>query len=709
VYRYDTTGNVIDRPITVSSASAEVNMMGGLNISSSGAAGITIDNTLNGVAWTSAEASFNGITWTQSDTSAPGTTGTDGNKFAGIIVNNTSASNTTPIPKMDFSLRTPGTGGYMKEAMSISLRGTATSAMPVSASINGDLFVESNINLAGDLNAYGNIEFKTSALGIQTGTGDTQDTSYLYIAGGGGPGVARGGTIYVHGQEDPDYSGQIRLIPGSTKDTYIGSTTANGLFISGATSAAGGLTVDGNVTLGNASSDAVAVSGTAQFYASPRILSDEPVLRIKSTSAASGAANVGYIQFTRATDGEISYIGRKSSDPSGEFQINHLGGNIKISPSSTLLIAGNTSASGNLTVNGNSTLAATSASSLYSAGTITAVGNYVFNNPSNSIQFNNGSMILWNPDAGSMAIRALAIDRITFTSAGDMSVSGSNISMPNIPAGVIASGSNLGLDVAGKIVKATVSGGSGAINNWETSTAYTSGQPVSYNSSLFRATSAHTSTTAFNADLNAWASVDANVLIVNKNAHGFANLTPIFFNGTAWTSAGATTDTTLATHVVLGSNTNYFLASESGLFTLTSHGKTIGSTYYANAGTASTTPTIYSNPIFQVLDANTVEILSHQPATYNNAASTAFVMSVVTRTSSYTTGTSEQYIRYIGTGGDIETIPVATGSGRMLTLDNASLYDWTISGTINGNTSIDLPAGNSIGILDAASTVWRVI
>ena len=108
---------------------------------------------------------FNGITWTQSDTSLPGTTGIDGNKFASIIVNTTSASNTTPIPKMDFCLRTAGSGGYMKEAMSLRVAGI-TSAAPISAAINGDLFIAGNTTLqatsasslyvSGDIQVDGN-------------------------------------------------------------------------------------------------------------------------------------------------------------------------------------------------------------------------------------------------------------------------------------------------------------------------------------------------------------------------------------------------------------------------------------------------------------------------------------------------------------------------------------------------------------------------
>jgi hypothetical protein len=224
--------------------------------------------------------------------------------------------------------------------------------------------------------------------------------------------------------------------------------------------------------------------------------------------------------------------------------------------------------------------------------------------------------------SGSLSVAgALAVSGAFETS--DSVILGSNsadlITVNGVTSGTIDSTKVLYLGSGNQLKYGTVTSGSATVSDWASSIAYSQYQPVKFNNSIFRANTAHTSSGSFYTDLDKWDSIDANVIVVNKNAHGYSALAPVYNNGTAWVTASASSENDCATHVIIGTTTNYFLVAESGIFTVTSHGKTTSAIYYANGGSDSTTPTSYQNPIYQVLDANTVEVISHQPVVYYSA------------------------------------------------------------------------------------------
>jgi hypothetical protein len=88
-------------------------------------------------------------------------------------------------------------------------------------------------------------------------------------------------------------------------------------------------------------------------------------------------------------------------------------------------------------------------------------------------------------------------------------------------------------------------------------------------------------------------------------------------------------------------------------------------------------------------------------------------LTTVTRTGSASTGATDQYIRQTGSADYTETLPAATGTGRVISLSNRGTGTWTIdasgSETINGELSVDLEQYDSIRIIDAAAGLWEVL
>jgi hypothetical protein len=86
---------------------------------------------------------------------------------------------------------------------------------------------------------------------------------------------------------------------------------------------------------------------------------------------------------------------------------------------------------------------------------------------------------------------------------------------------------------------------------------------------------------------------------------------------------------------------------------------------------------------------------------------------VTIRSGSASTGSTDYYVGYSGSGGHTETLPAATGSGRVLIFDHGGSGNWTIDGnaaeTIDGAATVILTAGVKLMLIDAASGVWRSI
>lgn len=106
---------------------------------------------------------------------------------------------------------------------------------------------------------------------------------------------------------------------------------------------------------------------------------------------------------------------------------------------------------------------------------------------------------------------------------------------------------------------------------------------------------------------------------VNQTTHGFAVGDGIYHNGTNWVKGQADDSATLAYYCVSEvADVDNFTAADFGRATATAHGFTIGEFYFLSetvAGQPTTTePAIgFSNPLFFVEDANTLQIKVYRP------------------------------------------------------------------------------------------------
>ena len=106
---------------------------------------------------------------------------------------------------------------------------------------------------------------------------------------------------------------------------------------------------------------------------------------------------------------------------------------------------------------------------------------------------------------------------------------------------------------------------------------------------------------------------------VTQASHGFSVGEGIYHNGTNWVKGQADDSATLAYYVVTEvADANTFIAADFGRVEAASHGYTVGQYYFlseSTAGLATTTEpsTGFSNPLFYVEDANTLQIKCLRP------------------------------------------------------------------------------------------------
>ena len=104
---------------------------------------------------------------------------------------------------------------------------------------------------------------------------------------------------------------------------------------------------------------------------------------------------------------------------------------------------------------------------------------------------------------------------------------------------------------------------------------------------------------------------------VTQSSHGFSAKDCIRHNGSSWVKAQANAATTLALGVVTEvADSNTFTVAQSGRFTISSHGLTVGQWYYLDASTAgaltATEPSI-SQPLIYVESASVVFVFPYRP------------------------------------------------------------------------------------------------
>jgi hypothetical protein len=108
---------------------------------------------------------------------------------------------------------------------------------------------------------------------------------------------------------------------------------------------------------------------------------------------------------------------------------------------------------------------------------------------------------------------------------------------------------------------------------------------------------------------------------VSQASHGFSALDAIYHNGTSWVAAQADDEATVATHVVSSVlDVNTFTATQAGIITVSSHGLTLGSTYYTSESSAgditATEPAAgagnFSNPVLIPITTDDLIVLNHR-------------------------------------------------------------------------------------------------
>ena len=104
---------------------------------------------------------------------------------------------------------------------------------------------------------------------------------------------------------------------------------------------------------------------------------------------------------------------------------------------------------------------------------------------------------------------------------------------------------------------------------------------------------------------------------ITQSSHGFSAKDCIRHNGSSWVKAQANVATTLALGVVTEvADSNTFTVAQSGRFTISSHGLTVGQWYYLDASTAgaltATEPSI-SQPLIYVESASVVFVFPYRP------------------------------------------------------------------------------------------------
>jgi hypothetical protein len=106
---------------------------------------------------------------------------------------------------------------------------------------------------------------------------------------------------------------------------------------------------------------------------------------------------------------------------------------------------------------------------------------------------------------------------------------------------------------------------------------------------------------------------------IEQVAHGFAVGEGIYHNGTTWVKAQANDADTLAYYVVIEVvDVDNFVAADFGRIEAVAHGYTVGDFYFLSdsvAGQATNVePSSFSNPLFYVEDANTLQVKCLRPS-----------------------------------------------------------------------------------------------
>jgi hypothetical protein len=176
---------------------------------------------------------------------------------------------------------------------------------------------------------------------------------------------------------------------------------------------------------------------------------------------------------------------------------------------------------------------------------------------------------------------------------------------------------NLGVTVA------LGSGGGSAVTDWITLTDYVEDQEVAYLNLRFRARADHTAAASFFTDLAYWECMSNEGFVVFQAGHGLVSKDVIYEAAGVWAKARANSISTLSDPPVLiiGANTDYFLAVQDGQVTLAGHGLTVDQVYFlsdATPGLLTTTEptavTSFSNPILKVRSSDTLSILPYRPS-----------------------------------------------------------------------------------------------
>lgn len=186
---------------------------------------------------------------------------------------------------------------------------------------------------------------------------------------------------------------------------------------------------------------------------------------------------------------------------------------------------------------------------------------------------------------------------------------------------------------------------------------------------------------------------------VNQTSHGFTVGQPIYYNGISWALARANLLSTTAQYVVSKVvDTNNFEATKFGNITSTSHGFTVGQTYYTDEttpGNVTTTEPDISSPVFIVIDANTllVSVTRAIDTTAGGGGSTdtkALDIFHQNTFESYTTGNSSgNNATFLGGGtldgtdGTETTNPISGDASFKYTASTSSTNDYIEIGVID--------------------------
>ncbi len=189
---------------------------------------------------------------------------------------------------------------------------------------------------------------------------------------------------------------------------------------------------------------------------------------------------------------------------------------------------------------------------------------------------------------------------------------------------------------------------------------------------------------------------------ISQAAHAFVVGNGIYHDGTTFVLGKADADTTLSYYTVIEViDVNTFVAADFGRITATAHGYTVGQFYFQSevtAGLATITEpsTGFSNPLFYVEDANTLQIKCLRP----NAIDGGIIMDQINDVSA-PTPTDGQALVYVGANSRYEAQDISTQAE----LDaHAALTATHGVGEIVGTTETQVLSGKDIDGTTASNT-----